>query len=516
MPVHDDPREWSSLRKNATLVLIAFASMVAALAANIQNPAVAEMEADLPATSSQFSLSISLYILVQGLFPLVWSAISEVKGRKLVYVFSLSLFTIGSIVVAVSKHIEPVIGFRCLQAAGSSAVTSIGSATLADIFDPSERGRKMGVYYVAALIGPSLGPIFGGVLTTVFGWRAIFWFLTIIAGACWISFVVFYRDTFRCERSLTYQNLLRKRLRSATPLSVSRANTKASKSGGINCLKSNTSDITIDIEKSLEKEVQKDGQEDIKSELPTITLTLRDVNPLKPLLRVLRRKNNVCILLSSGLLYSFAFLLPYATSRRLANSYGFNPLKIGLVTITVGAGSVFGSVLGGWWSDRALRRLKEANGGVSYPEMRLRSTIAGLIVLPPFVLGFGWLCHLVHHLAPLCVFLFFGGFFNIWIYASTLAYVVDANAGRSSTAVAANSAFRGVFAFMSIEAAVPLQDNLGDGGMYSVFAGLLLINSLIILLLWWKGAQWREEAEAYEKERALRSDTVASINVGKP
>lgn len=44
-----------------------------------------------------------------------------------------------------------------------------------------------------------------------------------------------------------------------------------------------------------------------------------------------------------------------------------------------------------------------------------------------------------------------------WIYASTLAYIVDANAGRSSTAVATNSAFRGVFAFIGIETAVPLQ-----------------------------------------------------------
>ena len=40
------------------------------------------MEADLPATSAQFSLSLSIFILVQGLMPLVWSAISEVKGRK--------------------------------------------------------------------------------------------------------------------------------------------------------------------------------------------------------------------------------------------------------------------------------------------------------------------------------------------------------------------------------------------------------------------------------------------------
>ena len=44
-----------------------------------------------------------------------------------------------------------------------------------------------------------------------------------------------------------------------------------------------------------------------------------------------------------------------------------------------------------------------------------------------------------------------------WIYSSSLAYVVDANVGRSSTAAAANSAFRGIFAFIATEIAVPLQ-----------------------------------------------------------
>ena len=44
--------------------------------------AVEEMEIELPATPSQFSLSIALFILLQGLMPLFWSAISEVKGRK--------------------------------------------------------------------------------------------------------------------------------------------------------------------------------------------------------------------------------------------------------------------------------------------------------------------------------------------------------------------------------------------------------------------------------------------------
>ena len=46
---------------------------------------------------------------------------------------------------------------------------------------------------------------------------------------------------------------------------------------------------------------------------------------------------------------------------------------------------------------------------------------------------------------------------NSWSYSSTLAYLVDANNGRSSTAVALNSAFRGIFAFVATEITVPLQ-----------------------------------------------------------
>ena len=48
--------------------------------------AVQEMEAQLPATPSQFSLSISLFVLIQGLMPLFWTTISEVKGRKVSHI----------------------------------------------------------------------------------------------------------------------------------------------------------------------------------------------------------------------------------------------------------------------------------------------------------------------------------------------------------------------------------------------------------------------------------------------
>ncbi|KAG6909237.1 hypothetical protein DXG01_001419 [Tephrocybe rancida] len=465
MPVANDPRAWTSLRKNLSLTMIASAAMIAGLAGSIQNreedgSAVQQMQFELPATSSQFSWSISAFILVQGLMPLIWSAISEVKGRKLVYVISLALFTVGSIVVAISRNIGLVIGFRCLQAAGSSAVITIGAATLADMFEPAERGTKMGIYYIAPLLGPSIGPILGGGLTTGLGWRAIFWFLTIVGGSICVLFVVAFRDTFRKERSLTYQNVLRQRLYEAHD----------------------------------EMRVHKSDVEKIAIPEVVVTLSLKDVNPFKPIFLVLRRMNNVVILFASGLLFAFGFLIAYASARTLSNHYHYNALTIGLVIVSFG----IGSLLGGHFSDHELARLKAANGNVSYPEMRLKNTVYSSALLPPCVLAFGWLCEQRVHVAVICVMLFFCGFFSIWTYASTLAYIADSNIGRSSSAFATNSAFRGVSAFVAIEIAVPLQDGLGDGWTYTLWAGLMLISGLLILLVAYRGEGWRRKAEKRE------------------
>lgn len=64
------------MRKHARYLLRVFRALKPRLAA------VKEMELDLPATSAQFSMSLAIFILVQGVVPLAWSAISEIKGRR--------------------------------------------------------------------------------------------------------------------------------------------------------------------------------------------------------------------------------------------------------------------------------------------------------------------------------------------------------------------------------------------------------------------------------------------------
>ena len=167
---------------------------------------------------------------------------------------------------------------------------AIGAATLADIYEPFERGTKLGIYYAAPLLGPSLGPILGGLLTQAFSWRASFWLLAADLGANLVLFVFFFRDTFRQERSLTYQRVLARR-RCAVP---------------------KRSSVVSDPAHELDTKSQGEGEASGSSSGPVaavaspqagaeVTLSFKDVNPFPPLLLVLKRRNNVAVLFSSGM-----------------------------------------------------------------------------------------------------------------------------------------------------------------------------------------------------------------------
>ncbi|KAF7297105.1 PAN2-PAN3 deadenylation complex subunit PAN3 [Mycena indigotica] len=454
MPVTDDPRVWTSIRKSVVLWLIASASMIAGLATNIQNPAIENMEQDLPATASQISLSISLFIAIQGFCPLLWTALSEIKGRKVVYVTSIAIFTGGSIAVALSKTITLVIVFRVVQAVGSSAVMSIGAATLADIFDPVERGTKLGVQQCILSCSFSWA-----ISRTDNGWGSH----NTVQLACTL---------------LVSRNCLRNKLH-LHPLVFPRHVPKGTQ---LDVPNEPITTTTTPVGKEADLENQQLTVAEASATLPMIKLTFRDVNPIQPLWIVMRRPNNLVILLASGLMFAFNFVVVYSASRALESSYGYNALQTGFILLSFGIGSLAGSLVGGRYSDTILARLKTNNGGVGQPEMRLQSTTIGLICLPPSALAFGWVTSKHIHVAAICVFLF----------------LLDANNGRSSTVVAANSCFRGISAFVATEVAVPLQESVGDGWQYTIWAGLLTLVGLLIWMVASKGGKWRETAELRE------------------
>jgi EmrB/QacA subfamily drug resistance transporter len=93
---------------------------------------------------------------------------------KALYLGSLVVFTVASGLCAMAWSYESLIAARILQALGGGAIQPIGMAIVAELFEPHERGRALGIWGTGIMAGPALGPTLGGYLTDAFSWRTIF------------------------------------------------------------------------------------------------------------------------------------------------------------------------------------------------------------------------------------------------------------------------------------------------------------------------------------------------------
>jgi hypothetical protein len=105
------------------------------------------------------------------------------------------------------------------------------------------------------------------------------------------------------------------------------------------------------------------------------------------------------------------------------------------------------------------------------------------------------------------------------VYASTLAYIVDANPGRSASAIAVNSMFRGVLACISSQVSEDILKKVKNGAFYTGFAIILVLGQLALLLVDRKGQIWRERSKEREEkrdeaQRFRREERLRVVNEG--
>ncbi|KII86599.1 hypothetical protein PLICRDRAFT_43233 [Plicaturopsis crispa FD-325 SS-3] len=528
VPVADDPQLWSRSRKTTTLVVVCLASLIATLAANVHNPGIRHITQDLHATDSDISFTLSSFVLVQGVGAFLWNALSEVKGRKLVYLVSSVLFIVSSAIIAISSDLTLVIGMRCLQAVGSSAVFSVGAAALADIYEPEERFRKMGIYQMAPSLGPAVGPALAGVLTNAFNWSASYWLLVGFGGVVLLTVLLFYKETYRHERSLPYRSALHRQRNTVRTLR------RPTISGPTHFLDldvvtqgpqliGSSSAARPEVRRMRSMDTERESKFDASSlgapsmlditamgrlipAAPTpvkIELRARDINPFTHLWRVLRHWKNLTVLVESGLLYGLFYTISYTTARLLDREYFYNALNVGLVLSSFGLGATLGSIAGYRWSDHIVARSMMEDGRNPAPEMRLRGAMYAMLALPAVTIGYAWIGEKNVHIAAICTILLLIGFSAQWIDATVFAYLVDANSERLSTAVAAICLFRGFGAFVAAETAVPLQESISDGLMYTMWGGLMVIGNGLVLTVYLSGRGKGKGPDRKEKGREL-------------
>ncbi len=116
---------------------------------------------------------IAYSVALTGLVPF-FGRISDVLGRKRLFLTGLLIFSTASLLAALSPSILWLIGARLLQAVGGALITSNTLAIITDTFPAGRRGVAMGIQGIIISGGAALGPTLGGFLVTHFGWHSVF------------------------------------------------------------------------------------------------------------------------------------------------------------------------------------------------------------------------------------------------------------------------------------------------------------------------------------------------------
>ncbi|WP_237370701.1 MDR family MFS transporter [Rhizobium sp. SL42] len=133
----------------------------------------------------------SAYLLTTSAVMPLYGKLGDLFGRKYVIIAAVTIFTLGSLVCGLAVSMNTLIAARVLQALGGGGIMVSIFAINADLFEPRERARYQSYSSLVLMASGALGPVLGGTLSDLFGWRSIFLVnlpigILVLAGLVWL------------------------------------------------------------------------------------------------------------------------------------------------------------------------------------------------------------------------------------------------------------------------------------------------------------------------------------------
>lgn len=141
---------------------------------SMMNPALPYFRKIFDADEVSVSWVLTIFMVAMGMAMPLTGYFSEKIGKKNLFIMGLSVFITGSLLGSLSWDLGSIIFFRAVQGAAGGVMIPLAMALIFEVFPKYERGKAMGVYGIAAMVAPAIGPTLGGLIVDHFHWRWLF------------------------------------------------------------------------------------------------------------------------------------------------------------------------------------------------------------------------------------------------------------------------------------------------------------------------------------------------------
>jgi len=189
MAPNEDRPHLVAKHKGLLTVAIMAAMVMQVLDTTITNVALPNMQASLGAAQDTISWVLTSYILASAIAIPITGWVADRFGTRRLFLASVGLFVLASMLCGVAQSLEQMVFFRALQGLGGAFLGPLAQSLMLDINKPSEQARAMSVYGMGVMVGPIMGPIVGGWLTENFDWRWCFYVNVPVGAACLLGLI---------------------------------------------------------------------------------------------------------------------------------------------------------------------------------------------------------------------------------------------------------------------------------------------------------------------------------------